>query len=359
MKKTFAVIMACIMALSVFTACSKALDEPVKKTTTTTEPTTEPVKIVNPFTGESDYNESAVDVRPVAIVVENHPQARPQWGIDTPDIIVEGEVEGGISRMLWLYADYTALPDEVGPTRSARPSYVQFASFFDAIFIHWGGSKSKSKQGYTGGYKMIRKLKMDNIDGMKGGKVFGRNRSRSVAVEHTGIVKGNVIPEVIKEKKLRAETDKTKFTEFSFNERVTAPGEMAANRVAIAFSSRTDTRKLSFSEEDKLYHTGDWKGDVKFQNIIVLCPKSTYITVPYKNSHTTYLNYEWSNGAGYYISDGKACEIKWDASKGVIKLTDTAGKELKLNKGRSYIAFSSSNNGGKVTLAKQESNPKA
>ncbi len=353
MKKTFAVILACMMVLSVFGACSKGLDESVEKKTTTTktETTTEPIVIVNPFTGESGYNEKAVGVRPAAIVVENHPQARPQWGIDTPDIIVEGEVEGGISRMLWLYADYTSLPDEVGPTRSARPSYVEFANFFDAYFIHWGGSANKTKNNYTGGYGMIKKLDMDNIDGMRGGKAFGRNKSRGVAVEHTGIVKGNAVADVIKERKYRTEIDEAKYTEFSFNENVTNPGEIAANSVSIAFSSRTDTRKLSFNQEDKLYHTKDWKDDVQFENVIVLCPESTYITVPYKGRSTTYLNYKWSNGAGYYISNGKACEIRWDAGNGVLRLTDAAGKELKLNKGRSYIAFSSSNNGGKVTFA--------
>ena len=92
--------------------------------------------MLNPFTGESGFSESAVGKRPVAIVVENLRPARPQWGITSPDIICEGEVEGGISRMLWLYADVNDVPEKVGPLRSARPSYVKFSTFFDAIFIH-------------------------------------------------------------------------------------------------------------------------------------------------------------------------------------------------------------------------------
>lgn len=350
MKKALSVLLVCIMLIGVFAACSKPVEEE-PSTTTTTEPTTQAVKIENPFTGEENYNEKAVGLRPVAVVIENHPQARPQWGIGTADIIVEGEVEGGISRMLWLYADYTSLPEQIGPTRSARPSFVEFASFFDAFFIHWGGSASRTKQNYTGGYGMIKKLNMTNFDGMKGGVLFGRNKSRKVATEHTGIVKGKEFAKLVKEKNCRTEADEASFTTFSFNEEVVGAGQTPAKSVGIAFSSRTDTRRLTFNEEDGLYHTSDWKDDTKFENIIVLCPKSTYITLPYKGSSTTYLNYEWSNGNGYYISNGTACEIKWDASEGKIKLTDTNGQELKINKGKSYIAFSSSNNGGKVTMS--------
>ena len=85
----------------------------------------------NPLTGESDFNEKAVGKRPIACVVENSVSARPQWGIadskNPPDIIVEGEVEGGETRMLWMYADYTAVPSQIGPMRSARPPYIKFS----------------------------------------------------------------------------------------------------------------------------------------------------------------------------------------------------------------------------------------
>ena len=123
----------------------------------------------NPLTGEADYSPSKLSKRPVAVVVENHPQARPQWAIDTPDIIMEGEVEGGITRMLWIYVDYSDVPSKVGPVRSARPSYVRFSRFFDAVYIHWGGSHSRA--GYVGGYDTIAAEGVDDLDGMNGGSV--------------------------------------------------------------------------------------------------------------------------------------------------------------------------------------------
>ena len=84
-----------------------------------------PPVVYNPLTGIEGYNEAAVGKRPIALVVENDPKARPQWGIDdpekSPDIILEGEMEGGETRTLWFYADMNSLPSQVGPLRSARP----------------------------------------------------------------------------------------------------------------------------------------------------------------------------------------------------------------------------------------------
>ena len=101
MKKRFKAIIAIMMVLVMsvaFFACSKKEEEP---TETTTESTTVYIPPTNPFTG-NEISESADGKRPVAIVVENHSDARPQFGIGSADITCEGEVEGGISRMLWV-----------------------------------------------------------------------------------------------------------------------------------------------------------------------------------------------------------------------------------------------------------------
>jgi len=349
MKKALSIIL-CIVVISALFACGKK-EEPTTTqpttTTTTTETTTKAPEITNPLTGEKDYNKSAVGVRPVAIVVENLSPARPQWGIETPDIIVEGEVEGGISRMLWLYADYTAVPKKVGPIRSARPSYVKFSEYFDSIYVHWGGSHSKGS--YTGGYGVIKKDKVDDIDGMNGGKLFGRDTTRKVSSEHRGILYGDKLAEVIKDKKFRTKLDDSKFSVLEFNESTVDAGSEKAASLNAKFSSRTDTRKFSY--KDGKYHCGDWKCDVAFENVIIILDQTKYITTPYKGSSTTYLNYLYKGGEGYYASNGTVTKIKWEVKDNKICFTDSSSNALKLNPGKSYIGLASSNNGGKVTYA--------
>jgi hypothetical protein len=349
MKKFLAIMLSIVIALTLF-GCS-AKEEPTTTKATTTETTTEAKPIINPFTGEDGYNEEAVGVRPVAIVVENLKAARPQWGIETPDIIVEGEVEGGISRMLWLYADMNAVPEKVGPLRSARPSYVEFSELFDSIFIHWGGSHSKGD--YVGGYGVIKADDVDDIDGMNGGSLFSRDKSRNVSSEHTGVLKGSEISSAIEKKGYRTKLDEKKASTLTFNSKTENAGETVANSISFTFSSRTDTRKFTYSTTDNMYHTSDWETDVEFENVVLLMTDSKYITTPYKGSTTTYLNYTIKNtsGSGYYASNGTSTKIKWSTENGTLVLTDENGQALNLNKGRSYIGLGSTNHDGKVAFA--------
>ena len=64
----------------------------------------------------------------------------------------------------------------------------------------------------------------------------------------------------------------------------------------------------------------------------------------------TYVNYALSGGSGYLVSQGEYKTVKWDMTSGKLVLTDAEGKPIKLNKGRTYIGLSSSDDGGKVEI---------
>ena len=85
----------------------------------------------NPLTGEYGFNENAVGKRPVAVMVSNIKAALPQYGIDEADIVYELPVEGGITRLMAIYADYTNVPD-VCSVRSCRYYYPLIAYGMDA-----------------------------------------------------------------------------------------------------------------------------------------------------------------------------------------------------------------------------------
>ncbi len=195
----------------VLSACGKKNEEPK-------------VPPHNPLTGayaEDGFDTSALDKRIVAFVVENSPDARPQWGMDdpdySPDLVLQGEVEGGITRMLWFYADDSKLPEIIGPTRSARPPFIKFSSLFDAIFIHWGMSHTTGV--YTGADKIFEWYGVDHIDQMYLDDVegmYGRDDTRDVAVEHTGIIYGSKVPATIKNEGIR--TKPNEYTKLYFND---------------------------------------------------------------------------------------------------------------------------------------------
>lgn len=85
-------------------------------------------------------HEEDVENNVIAIMVENHFEARPQSGLSNAHIVYEAPVEGNISRFLLIFL-YDDDVSEVGPVRSARPYYLDWVhEYGDALYMHVGGS---------------------------------------------------------------------------------------------------------------------------------------------------------------------------------------------------------------------------
>lgn len=82
-----------------------------------------------------------VTQRPFAMMVDNHPDAYPQSGLNRASIVIEALAEYGITRYLAIFpGNLTADERVLGPVRSARDYYVQWAMGFGAFYLHAGGS---------------------------------------------------------------------------------------------------------------------------------------------------------------------------------------------------------------------------
>lgn len=109
---------------------------PVNKATETTVTTIDP-RLPAPLTGILVDPEKA-NRRAIAVVIENHPDARPQSGYLQADIVYETLAEGGITRTLAIFSSQDC--SEIGPVRSARPYFLDWASEWNAVFTHVGGN---------------------------------------------------------------------------------------------------------------------------------------------------------------------------------------------------------------------------
>lgn len=346
-----AVVLVIAIGVGVYFGFIKKDKEPETTAPVITEATTAaPVIIRNPLTGEPGYSEEALKQRPISVVVENAKGARPQYNMDAPDIIVEGEVEGGETRMLWFFSDYTKLPDQIGPNRSARPSYVIFSKFFDSIFVHYGGSHSKGD--YVGGYETIENEGVDDIDGMKVSSCFTRTKDK--VSPHNAVVLGDKLMEAVEKKGYRTEVEADKFSSLSFNETAMAVSDVPCEEIKVKISDRTNTHTMVYDKENAVYtNENDYGAPVSFTNVLVMFAESTYIDkANYKGSGKTetYLNYTYSSGTGKLASNGTIVDFNWKVENDKLVLTDTAGNPLMLNPGKTWICLASSNHNGKVDV---------
>jgi hypothetical protein len=90
-----------------------------------------------PLTG-LPISPEAASYLPIAVMIDDHALARPQSGLNAASIVWHAPAEGGVPRYMLVFQD--RIPDEVGPIRSARHYYVEWAAEYDAMFVHHGGS---------------------------------------------------------------------------------------------------------------------------------------------------------------------------------------------------------------------------
>lgn len=299
----------------------------------------------NLLTGAIDLTKEAIGKRPVAVMINNVPAALPQYGISKADVIFELPVEGDLTRLMALYADYTQMPD-ICAIRSCRYYYPAIAKGFDAFYVHWGMDPTITDY--------VASLKMDRYDGMSNaGKLFARDTNRrkaGYALEHTGYFKGTQFATtVVKEGKrtnLLSSKTGSAFCFCDFDEVVTPTGNSCNNitvkfgRASAAFAYNADTKTYLKKINGKDHVDGKTGEQLSFTNVFVL---ETSISVRDDVGHKK-LNWAGSNSAkGYYFSNGAMQQIHWSKAGGeessYLKFYDMNGKELTINRGKSYIAY--------------------
>lgn len=346
----FALFLITVMLTGSFASCKKKEVEEITTTTSapTTVTTTEAPRIINPLTGMPGYNKALVNNRPIIISVENHPDARPQWGLCSSDIVMEMVAEGGITRMLLMYADKTGIPEKVGPVRSARHYFVELTAGFDAILIHCGGS--------TYAYDEFNKGYCDHIDHMAVNSCFTRDKSRNVAYEHTLFTTGSEVVQTIKDMEYREKLNDGYEKPFLFYKKATKLSkENVCTKCSVSFSSAYNY-SYNYYDDEKLYYSSingkpfcDSDGNQQnFTNLIFI-----YTTITDLNDSKNRVTFDLNSGHGVYISNGTYRDITWvkGSETDMLKFYDEDGNDLKLNPGRSYIGIIGSNREGLTQIS--------
>ena len=111
--------------------------EPTPTPTPSPTPEPTPVLVPAPLTGLPVTPEQAA-LHPIAVMIDDQSDARPQSGFNAASIVWQAPAEGGIPRYMLIFAENE--PTSVGPVRSARQYYVAWAAEYKALYAHVGGS---------------------------------------------------------------------------------------------------------------------------------------------------------------------------------------------------------------------------
>lgn len=299
---------------------------------------------LNLLTGQSDLPNDRAGWRPFAVCVDNYAGAWPQYGTSKADIIYEIETEGGITRLLCVYADAREIAT-IGPVRSLRDQFLEVAGPLDAVVVHIGTSIYADEA--------IARHDYATLDaGVYGSTVWtDTERLESYASEHCKFTGGEAIQKGMGTARLEtmSSVEQPAFN-FAPAGQTATPGGGAATLVNYIFSTQYsgyydgDFRYNEASGKYLKYQHGEAQKDaganneqLSFTNVFLLFADIS------RRGTTELVEVDYAaGGTGYYFSEGRYEQITWAKSEFALGFEFTVlstGEPLEVNHGNSHVGI--------------------
>ena len=273
--------------------------------------------------------------RPIAVMIDNHNGAWPQAGLNKAYLVYEIIVEGGETRLMALFKGQDI--ENIGPVRSSRHYFLDYAMENDAIYVHYGWSPQAESD--------ISTFSINNINGLNynySSSTFWRISSKNSP--HNVMTSTTAIKQMAEDKGYRTTSEVSSLLNY-VTEEVNLEDGIEANEITIPHSTLQTVRYV-YDEEEKVYTryargrlqsdltTGD---ELTTKNIII-----EFIDNYTLNDGTSKGRQAISNIGtydGYYITNGQAIKIKCTktARNSRTKYEDEEGNTIDVNDGNTWI----------------------
>ena len=326
-----------VIALCVFAYFIIQRNKPVEKT----EEVNKVVATPTP-TPEDNAKTWRGNNRPIAVMIDNQSGARPQAGLNNAELVYEIIVEGGLTRYMAVFKN--ASLDQIGPIRSARHYFLDYALENDAIYVHYGWSPQAESD--------IKTLKVNNINGLteatstrKGESPFWRISEKEAP--HNVMSSTSEMKRIAQTDNYSLESDKKSVLNYTSKtvNLMDDPTAKDCEKVTIPFSEYTTTsfeydsitKRYTKFEDGKKLIDFNTKDDLTTKNIIVVKVKNTDL-----NDGSGKGRQEIDNIGtleGWYITNGKAIEITASKASRTDQTVykNSKGQEIKVNDGNTFI----------------------
>jgi hypothetical protein len=340
MLRKWAVAMAAVLLLLAGCSNQDKAKETVMKEKTVTKKEQKPEEKTSfpytfPLTGQG--SDISTDGRAVAVMVNNHPLARPQSGLNKADIVYEILAEGDITRFLAVFQ--SEKPENIGPVRSARKYYMEIAKGLNALYVNHGTSLEAEN--------MIKSGYIDDLDGMfYDGTLFKRASFRKAP--HNSYITYENILKGAKQKHYTMETTPPAFQFMTEEESNKVTGNDAL-KVMINYSPNhiSDSsfeydpslgKYKRFTGEDQTVDL-ETKEPILIDNIFII--EASHQVADSVGHRSIDLH---SGGKAYLLQKGKVNEVDWAFRNGRI-VPIKNGEEVPFVQGHTWVNIVPTNPG--------------
>ena len=268
---------------------------------------------------------AAINRKPLAVMIENLVNIRPQSGLSKASLVVEALSEGGITRFMAVYGSHEA--DRVGPVRSARKHFVAMAAGIDALYAHAGGS--------IYALRAIKDWGIDDLDEFAYSQ--GYERVPGIKAPH------NLFTNTQKLRKVKDDSGRSNQV-FQFKDDLAVGKRPGAQKVTIGFKEKDYDVAWQYQPASNAYlryNAGQPHMDaltntqLTAKNIVVMFTQTSSIP---GGGLVLDINVM---GAGRLIlyRDGEFVEGTWEKSAvtSPVRFLGADGTELKLNRGQTWL----------------------
>ncbi|HOC07386.1 MAG TPA: DUF3048 domain-containing protein [Candidatus Woesebacteria bacterium] len=305
--------------------------------------------------------------RPLFVMIENSPDARPHSGLSRADVVFEAVAEGGVTRFGALY--YCAAQNEnvvIAPVRSARTYFVDWASGFNLpMYVHVGGanlSGPSNALGQIADYGWRGENDMDQFS--IGYPTFIRNYSRipdkEVDTEHTmqtdtealwavAADRGwtNITPErVVNRQTIPATPWQEGYQGWTFEDEVGEPG--AVRKISYDFWTGYNQFSVEWNYDidlDGYIRTNGGEVQYDLNNDEPIAPKTVIVLLTTEKGPINELKHMLyttiGKGKALIFKHGQEpIEANWSkpSREAELQFTDVRGKAVELARGQIWIS---------------------
>ena len=332
MKKSGVKILIIVLVILII-AAGGVLAYKIMKDKENTEETSEENNVLTANVEDKEIQIFKGNDRPFAVMIDNHSDAWPQAGLKNAYMVYEIIAEGGETRLMALFKGVNV--EKIGPVRSARHYFIDYAMENDAIYAHYGWSPQAESD--------IKQYKINNLNGItESEKTFWRVKDK--AAPHNAVTSTTALLNAAKAKKYKTKSAKESVLNYVTDDVKLEDGQDATS-VTIPHSN-LQTVKYVYDEENQVYKRyarnkaqTDWDtGDnITTKNIIITMCDNYTLTDSENKGRQGLKNIGTFNG--YYITNGKAIKIKCikEARNIQTKYEDLEGNEIKVNDGNTWI----------------------
>ena len=266
--------------------------------------------------------------RPMAVMIDNHIDAMPQSALLEADIVYEIIVEGGETRLMAVLKGKDL--EKIGPIRSSRHYFLDYAMENDALYVHFGWSPQARSD--------ISSLGINNLNGLvESESSFWRVSDKEAP--HNAVSSTEALMKLAKEYGYRTTTEQKSVLNYVVDEVELTDGEKAENSDANTVEYKYDEKTKLYTRYSRGEKQVDWTSgkDVLTKNIIITFIENS--TIPGEESTGRQTLDNIGTADGYYITNGKAIKIKCEKSSREAQTVykDLEGNEIKVNDGKTFI----------------------